>query len=127
MLYSGITIYPEFSLSIYLGDLLVVLPVFAVFVAAQIYLSRREKWWPGLILPALWLFWTIIGIVPEMVRAWVEAWDIFDNMYILGIGVSVLVIENLPNLILLAVYAACHLHRRRKEKRQLKKTRIDDL
>lgn len=126
MLYSGITIYPEFSLSIYLGDLLVVLPVFAVFVAAQIYLSRREKWWPGLILPAAWLLWTIIAIAPEMVQLWTEG-DFFDIFEISGMGIMVLLLENIPNLILLAIYAACHLHRRRKEKRQLKKTRIDDL
>lgn len=126
MLYSGITIYPEFSLSIYLGDLLVVLPVFAVFVAAQIYLSRREKWWPGLILPAAWLLWTIIAIAPEMVQLWTEG-DFFDIFEISGMGILVLLLENIPNLILLAIYAACHLHRRRKEKRQLKKTRIDDL
>nr|WP_326125659.1 hypothetical protein [uncultured Oscillibacter sp.] len=126
MLYSGITIYPEFSLSIYLGDLLVVLPVFAVFVAAQIYLSRREKWWPGLILPAAWLLWTIIAIAPEMVQLWTEG-DFFDIFEISGMGILVLLLENIPNLILLAIYAACHLHRRRKEKRQLKKTQIDDL
>lgn len=126
MLYSGITIYPEFSLSIYLGDLLVVLPVFAVFVAAQIYLSRREKWWPGLILPAAWLLWTIIAIAPEMVQLWTEG-DFFDIFEISGMGILVLLLENIPNLILLAIYAACHLHRRRKEKRQLKKTRVDDL
>ena len=60
MLTSGITIYPYFSLAIDLRDLLVVLPVFAVIVAVQIYLSRREKWWPGVILPAAWLLWTVI-------------------------------------------------------------------
>lgn len=126
MLYSGITIYPEFSLSIYLGDLLVVLPVFAVLVAAQIYLSRREKWWPGLILPAAWLLWTIIAIAPEMVQLWTEE-DFFEAFYISGTGILVLLLENLPNLILLAIYAVCHGLRRRKERRQLKKTRIDDL
>lgn len=126
MLYSGITIYPEFSLSIYLGDLLVVLPVFAVLVAAQIYLSRREKWWPGLILPAAWLLWTIIAIAPEMVQLWTEE-DFFEAFYISGTGILVLLLENLPNLILLGIYAVCHRLRRRKERRQLKKTRIDDL
>ena len=126
MLYSGITIYPEFSLSIYLGDLLVVLPVFAAIAAAQIYLSRRERWWPGLILPAAWLLWTIIGIAPEMVLLWAEG-DCFDIFEISGMGILELLLENIPNLILLGIYAACRLLRRRRERRQLKKTRIDDL
>ena len=126
MLNSGITIYPYYEVTIDLRDLLVVLPVFAVIAAAQIYLSRREKWWPGLILPAAWLLWTIIGIAPEMALLWAEE-DFFEAFYISGTGILVLLLENLPNLILLAIYAVCHRLRRRKERRQLKKTRIDDL
>lgn len=126
MLNSGITIYPYYEVTIDLRDLLVVLPVFAVIASAQIYLSRREKWWPGLILPAAWLLWTIIGIAPEMSLLWAEE-DFFEAFYISGTGILVLLLENLPNLILLAIYAVCHRLRRRKERRQLKKTRIDDL
>lgn len=126
MLHSGITIYPEFVLMIDLRDLLVVLPVFAVLVAAQIHLSRQEKWWPGLILPAAWLLWTIIGIAPEMALLWAEE-DFYDIFSVCGMGVLVLLIKNLPNLAQLAIYAVCHGLQRRKERRQLKKTRIDDL
>lgn len=126
MLHSGITVYPAFSLTIDLRDLLVAVPVFAVIIAAQIYLSRREKWWPGLILPAAWLLWTVIGIAPEVVQLWAEE-DFFDSFYMTGAGIFVLLIENVPNLILLAIYGVCHRLRRRRERRQLKKTRIDDL
>ena len=126
MLTSGITIYPYFSLAINLRDLLVVLPVFAVIVAVQICLSRREKWWPGVILPTAWLLWTVIGIAPQMVQLWIEG-DFYDIFSTSGMGILVLLIEKLPNLILLAIYTVCHLHRRRKVKRQLKRTRIDDL
>lgn len=126
MLHSGITIYPNFELTIDLRDLLVVVPVFAVLVAAQICLSRREKWWPGLILPAAWLLWTVIGITPELVQLWTEG-DCFDIFEISGMGIMELLLENIPNLILLVIYAVCHRLRRRRERRQLKKTRIDDL
>nr|WP_325252691.1 hypothetical protein [uncultured Oscillibacter sp.] len=73
----SIDIYPNFCFSINLLNMPVTLLTFAGIIALQIALSRREKWWPGLIL--------------------------------------------------LAIYAVCHLLRRRKERRQLKKTRIDDL
>lgn len=126
MLHSGITIYPNFELTIDLRDLLVVVPVFAVLVAAQICLSRREKWWPGLILPAAWLLWTVIGITPELVQLWTEG-DFIDIFEISGMGILELLLENIPNLILLVIYAVCHRLRRRRERRQLKKTRIDDL
>ena len=126
MLHSGITIYPNLELTIDLRDLLVVVPVFAVLVAAQICLSRREKWWPGLILPVAWLLWTVIGITPELVQLWTEG-DFIDIFEISGMGILELLLENIPNLILLAIYAVCHRLRRRRERRQLKKTRIDDL
>lgn len=127
MLSSGITIYPYFLLCIDLRDLVVVLPVFAGIVVLQLVLSRRAEWWPGLILPALWLLWTVAGIMPEIGLCLAESRDIFENFSVLGMGVLVVLIKNIPNLILLVMYFVCHLLRRRKEKNQLKKTRIDDL
>ena len=98
---------------------------FAGVIALQIVLSRRERRWPGLILPVLWLIWTLVVTVPQMAllmgegMGWTQA--------VLELGLPALALENVPSLILLAVYAACHLHRRRSRKKQLKKTRIDDL
>lgn len=127
MLSSGITIYPYFSLCIDLRDMLVVLPVFTGVVVLQLVLSRRAEWWSGLILPALWLLWMVIGILPEISLCLAESGDLYENFSVLSMGILVLLIKNIPNLILLAIYFLCHLLRRRKEKKQLKKTRIDDI
>ena len=89
-------------------------------------LSRREKWWPGLILPTLWLIWTLALTVPQVVSLLEEGY----YHWFTGVaerGLTALAMENVPNLILLAIYAVCHGLRRRRERRQLKKTRIDDL
>lgn len=48
----SVEIYPSFCFSINLADTPVFLLGFAVVIALQIFLSRREKWWLGLILPA---------------------------------------------------------------------------
>lgn len=121
----SIDIYPCFSFSLNLVDIPWFLLGFAGIIALQIVLSRREKWWPGLVLPALWLLWTLAVTVPQMVLLirdscrWSQA--------VKELGLPALAMENVPGIILLAVYAACHLLRRRRERRQLKKTRIDDL
>lgn len=122
----SIDIYPNFCFSINLMDMPVTLLAFAGIIALQIALSRREKWWPGLILPTLWLIWTLALTVPQVVSLIEEGHYIWFTGAT-ELGMVALAVENVPNLVLLAIYAVCHLLRRRKERRQLKKTRIDDL
>lgn len=125
MLHSGLEIWPAFSFTIDFRDLPAVLAVGVVLTAAQVILSRREKRWPGLILPALWLLWTLAGIIPQAVLLIGDGYGWFQG--IMGPGLTALAIENIPNLILLAIYAVCCVLRRHREKKQLKKIRIDDL
>lgn len=121
----SIDIWPSFSLSINMVEIPWLLLGFVGIAALQIFLSRRERWWPGLVLPAAWLLWTLTLTVPQIVLlirdgvSWSRA--------VLELGLPALAAENVPNLILLTICAVCHRLRRRRERRQLKKTRIDDL
>lgn len=121
----SIGIYPCFYFSVNLVDIPWFLLGFAGIIVLQIVLSRREKRWPGLVLPALWLLWTLAVTVPQMVLLVKDGcqW----SWVVPELGLPVLAMENVPGLLLLAIYADCHLLRRRRERRQLKKTRIDDL
>ncbi|WP_297980738.1 hypothetical protein [uncultured Oscillibacter sp.] len=121
----SIGIYPSFYFSINLVDLPWFLLGFAGIIALQIALSRRERWWPGLILPAAWLLWTLAVTIPQMV-SFIRDGDRWFRVAV-ELGLPALAMENVPNLILLAVYAVCHRLRWRRERRQLKKTQIDDL
>lgn len=125
MLRSGIEIWPAFSLTIDLHDLPLVLAAGAVLTAAEVYLSRRRVWWPGLILPGVWFLGTLAGLIAQAVLHWGTGWirmgDVVEG------AAAALVIENIPALLLLAVYALCRLLRRRKLRWQLRKTQIDDL
>lgn len=116
----SIGIYPCFYFSVNLVEIPWFLLGFAGIIALQIVLSRREKRWP-----ALWLLWTLAVTVPQMVLLVKDGcqW----SWVVPELGLPVLAMENIPNLLLLAIYADCHLLRRRRERRQLKKTRIDDL
>lgn len=88
-------------------------------IALQIFLSKRESRWPGLVLPALDFLISFLyplcmlapsggvtgGFVLEMLLVWFMA--------------------NIPTLVLLAIYFACREKQRRAK--QLEKMNIRDL
>ena len=125
MLRSGVAIWPAFTLTMDLRDLPLVLTVGAVLLAAQVVLSRRREWWPGLILPGVWLGGTLADLIPQAVRSGEAGWGWMGGT--VEALVTALAIENIPTLVLLAVYAACCFLRRRRLRRQLRKTQIDDI
>lgn len=125
MLRSGVEIWPAFTLSVDLQDLPLVLAAGAALVAAQVFLSRRREWWPGLILPGVWLLGTLADLVPQAVRSWESGRGWMGGT--VEALVTALAIENIPTLVLLAVYAACCLLRRQRLRHQLRKTQIDDI
>lgn len=97
--------------------LLLVLLVGAILL--QIYLSKRESKWPGLILPALCFLYGLLyplnmtapdkGISVSFVLQMIAVW-------LLG---------NIPTIVLLAIYFVCREKGRRG--RQLDKMNIHDL
>lgn len=128
MLRSGVGIWPAFSLTVDFHDLPLVLAVGAVLMIAQVFLSRRRTWWPGLILPGVWFLGTLAGLIVQAARAREAGWGRMGG--IAGPVAAALAIENLPALLLLAVFVVCRLLRRRKRQnmqRQLRKTRIEDM
>lgn len=102
------------------------LPLWMLILAAaslaEIWLARREKRWPGLILPGVFFL-----------RAAVEAVLFYaacePSGMALGSAVLEFVLRNLPTALLLTVYAACREYRKRKQRRarELDRMHIDDL
>lgn len=95
-------------------------------ILLEVWLARREKWWPGLLLPGAVLLWAAgcFLLSYSAVSAFLEEMGIGTLML-----VRVFLRNNLPTLILLAVYGFCRWHRRRKlrRKRELDAMRVDDL
>ncbi|MDD3346696.1 hypothetical protein [Oscillibacter sp.] len=95
----------------------VVLLVFVVGgTALQIFLSRREKRWPGLLLPGVTFLYAAamacnVGRVGETFP-----WGALLGAFGLG---------NIPTVILLAIYFSCREKRRKRS--ELDKMQIDDL
>ena len=83
----------------------------------QIFLSRRESRWPGLVLPLLTFLLSLLNVL-----------NIADTGCVSEIVLLVLVtvlIGNIPTLVLLAIYWAAR--EKRRIRAQMDKMNIDDL
>lgn len=104
---------------LYPVHLLITLVFVALIVLLQIFLSKRESIWPGLILPILSFLFSVLFVLnmalpPEGVTG-SFVWQ----------TIVVFLLENIPTVILLAIHFACRGKMRRKK--QLDKMNIQDL
>lgn len=97
---------------------LFVLLLFAAgVIALQIFLSRRESKWPGLVLPLLTLLQSLLYVLSVA-----DTGSVSQNVLLV---LSTLLVGNIPTLGLLAVYWAAR--EKRRIKAQMDKMQIDDL
>ena len=86
-------------------------------VFLQIFLSKRESRWPGLVLPLLTFLWSLLGPLNVM-----DTGSVSQNVLMVLVT---LLVGNIPTLVLLAVYWAVREKRRVKD--QIDKMKIDEL
>lgn len=108
------------------GILMIWLVLLAAVIVLQVFLSRRKAWWPGLVLPALEVIYSIFAIASAIAG--------YYEVYGKGVPVTASLICdtflafvqcNIFTLVLLAVYFLCR--RSQKHKKQLDKMNIQDL
>ena len=93
--------------------------VIAGIVCLQIFLSKRESRWPGLVLPVLaFLFGLLYPLNMIAPDEGITVSFIFQMLIVWFIG-------NIPTIILLAIYYGCRGKQRRNK--QLDKMNIQDL
>ena len=85
-------------------------------VFLQIFLSKRESRWPGLILPLLSFLYSLLMACSAVAYNGGIPW---------GAILASLVLGNIPTVILLAIYAACR--ERFRKRSELDKMNIKDL
>ena len=85
-------------------------------VFLQIFLSKRENRWPGLILPLLSFLYSLLMACSAVAYNGGIPW---------GPILASLVLGNIPTVILLAIYAACR--ERFRKRSELDKMNIKDL
>ncbi len=98
--------------------LLVFLAVIVGGIVLQVFLSRVEARWPGLVLPGLTVLYSVFMLLNVAQPA-----DV-DMGFVLSLLMTVFVL-NIPTLVLLAVYFICRS--KRKQDKLLEKMNIQDL
>ena len=97
--------------------LVFVLAVLVGGILLQIFLSKRESRWPGLVLPLLAFLWSLLGPLNVM-----DTGSVSQNVLLVLVT---LLAGNIPTLILLAIYWA--VREKRRVKNQIDKMKIDEL
>ena len=97
--------------------LFVLLMLAAAGVLLQIFLSRRESKWPGLILPGIGFLFSLVAVLN--VAAVGSAGETIKAILL------VLVLYNVPTAVLLAIYLACR--EKFRKRREMDKMNIEDL
>ena len=97
--------------------LVFVLAVLVGGILLQIFLSKRESRWPGLVLPLLAFLWSLLGPLNVM-----DTGSVSQNVLLVLVT---LLAGNIPTLILLAIYWA--VREKRRVRSQIEKMKIDEL
>lgn len=102
------------------------LALFAAVCALEVFLSKRRAWWPGLVLPGLWLAYTLLAAVCA-VTGYAQAYgEPLPLTAELAVSLPLnLLLANIPTLLLLGLYALCRSRRRRKK--QMERMQVQDL
>lgn len=86
-------------------------------ILLQIFLSKRESKWPGLVLPAITFLYSVLMVLNVTAMESARA--------VIAAVLSVLIAGNIPTLILLAIYFSCRGKVR--QKNEVEKMHINDL
>lgn len=79
-------------------------------IILQVFLSRRESPWPGLVLPGISFLYSLIVMLNAAILFDSSGWEIVSTFLI------VFLLYNIPTLVLLVIYFACRgKYRRRRE------------
>lgn len=103
---------------------LITLALLVGIVLLQIFLSRRESRWPGLVLPGLCFLLSLCAAVGVALFSFVPSQESSLGAVIIP-SLLVFLLYNIPTCILLAIYAACR--EKHRSSKQLEKMNIQDL
>lgn len=88
-------------------------------IVLQVFLSKRESKWPGLVLPIIAFFFSLLCLLNIVVPPGGVTAGFIVQMFMLWL------LYNIPTAVLLAIYFGCRAKQCRKK--QLDKMNIQDL
>ncbi len=99
--------------------LLILILLIVVPLLLQYFLSTRKNKWFGLVLPGIFVLYSILMMLQVTIFSFDSVMDVFVQM------MAVFLVSNIPTLILVVVYAACRSKLETKE--ELENMQINDL
>ena len=111
------------------GDIPVILALMAAAIALEVFLALKKDGRLGLILPGLWLLQTVVRLVVRIIQV-AQTTQRIGSSWLANPGqalAAAFAVENIPTLLLLAAYGLCRLGKGWRTRRQVDKTRIEDL
>ena len=96
---------------------IILLGLLAGTILLQIFLSKRESKWPGLVLPAITFLYSVLMMLNVTAMETARA--------VIAALLSAFIMGNIPTLILLAIYFVCR--EKRHTRSEVDKMRISDL
>ena len=106
-------------------DIPVILALMIAAIAVEAFLALKKDGRLRLVLPGLWLLCTLVRLAVRIVQVMQADGSWLANPWqALAVAFAV---ESIPTVLLLAVCALCRLGKGWRTRRQLDKTRIDDL
>lgn len=104
-------------------DIPVIMVMLAAALAAEVFLALKENGCLGLIFPGLGLLYSVAQLTVRIIQV-----SSYSTVSARGAELALaFAVENIPTLLLLAAYGLCRLGKGWHTRRQLNKTRIDDL
>ncbi len=97
--------------------LIVLLVLVVGGILLQIFLSKRESKWPGLVLPVISFLWSLLYLFNLM-----DTGSVVQNILM---AILTILLTNIPTLVLLAIYWA--VREKRRKRSEIEKMNIDDL
>ena len=97
--------------------LIVLLVLVVGGILLQIFLSKRESKWPGLVLPVISFLWSLLYLFNLM-----DTGSMVQNILM---AILTILLTNIPTLVLLAIYWA--VREKRRKRSEIEKMNIDDL
>ena len=122
------------------GGLIILLALFAGIVVLQIYLSKKDNKWAGLILPFISFGISLLALLSVLLFSahtgtsgyfvdgeYVEQTtvQIASAGSIIGSAIYIFLLYNIPTGVLLSIYAGCR--GKKKRQRDLEKMSVQDL
>lgn len=100
-------------------NLLIVVIIMAAAIWLQVFLSKKESRWLGLMLPLITFAYSLLTVFSIVITDDMTGWGIFALL------ASTFLVGNIPTVILAAIYFGCREKIRRKK--ALEKMNIQDL